>query len=84
MNSNYVFEIAAQREGKLPPSFYAWIFSAYNRVRFAFREGKRLEAMAMLTEFERVHKTDKFYFTYRTMLDVYVNTPAPVSMPHAA
>ena len=84
MSTDYVFEIVAKREGKYPPSFYAFVFSAYSRVRYTFRTGNRADALAMLAEFDRVHHGDKFYFTYRAMLDVYVDSQDTVKIALAA
>jgi hypothetical protein len=68
MNTAYVGEIVAKRNGQLRPSFYAFAFSAYSQTRYEFREGNYGKAVKMLQEYERVHSGDSFYWTYRRYL----------------
>lgn len=71
MNTSYVGEINSARKGQFPPSFYAMAFSAYSRIRYALRQGDLSLGYRMLAEFDRVHRSDKFYWTYRRELPHY-------------
>lgn len=85
MNTNFVPEIVAKQSNALPLSFYAYIQSAYWRIRYTIREQGFAAAAFMLAEFERVHRDDHLYWTHRRQLDSYISeAQAPVAMAKAA
>lgn len=86
MNTAYVGEIVAARNGSLPPSFLASSFSAYSRVHFCLKNGQIQRGMELYAEYDRIHRNDKNYWTYRRYLeeDVANLAPSPVSMAEAA
>jgi len=83
-NTSYVPEIVARREGKLPPSFYAYASSAFFRIRYAFRNGDYEAVSAMLTEFDVHHREDHLYWHFYGLLRDYRSIPNEASEAIAA